>query len=128
MNINLSDLENSDKLVNYIIEGILEKKGRDVIRINFEGQDFGPCEDFIICHGDTGIQSRALADSVEKKVKENLDIRVWHREGTEIAQWILLDYGPVVVHIFQKDARDYYKLEDLWADAEVALIHEEINR
>lgn len=120
-------MKNSDKLVNYIIEGILEKKGRDVIRINFEKKDFGPCEDFIICHGDTGIQNKALADSVEKKVKENLDLRVWHREGAEIAKWILLDYGSVVVHIFQKDMRDYYKLEELWADAEVALIHEVLN-
>ena len=120
-------MENSDKLIGLIIEGILEKKGKDVIKINFEKQDFGPCDNFIICHGDSGIQSRSLAESVEKKVKENLSIRVWHREGSEIAKWILLDYGNVVVHIFQKDTRDYYKLEELWGDADVELINEELN-
>lgn len=123
----MNNLDNSDKLIKFIINGIFEKKGKDVIRINFTKLEFRPCDDFIICHGDSGIQSRTLAESVEKKVKDNLDIRVWHREGKEVAAWILLDFGSVVVHIFQKDTRDYYKLEELWGDADVELINEELN-
>jgi ribosome-associated protein len=70
-------------------------------------------------------QVRALADSVEEKLADKLKIRVSHREGVENARWILLDYGNTVVHIFLKEARDYYKLEDLWGDAEITMIHEE---
>ncbi|MBN2480818.1 MAG: ribosome silencing factor [Bacteroidales bacterium] len=115
----------NNKLIKFIIDGILEKKGKEIIHINLEKLDYAPCENFIICHGDTGIQSKSLAESVEKKVKDNLDIQVWHREGVDVAKWILLDYGFVVVHIFQKDARDYYKLEELWGDAELVIINDE---
>lgn len=121
-------MENNDKLIQFIIEGILEKKGKEIIHINFNKLDAAPCDNFIICHGDTGIQSKTLAEAVEKKVKDNLGLKVWHREGVEVAKWILLDYGLVVVHIFQKDARDYYKLEELWGDADVFIINDELNR
>ena len=120
-------MENNDKLIKFIIDGILEKKGKEIIHINLEKLDVAPCENFIICHVDTRIQSKSLAESVEKKVKDNLNLQVWHREGLEVAKWILLDFGIVVVHIFQKETRDYYKLEELWGDAEVVLIHDELH-
>ena len=66
-----------------------------------------------------------MADSVEEKLEEKLNLRVTHREGIENARWILLDYGNAVVHIFLKEARDYYKLEDLWGDAEITVVHED---
>ncbi len=117
-------MENNGKLIKFIIDGILEKKGKEVIHLNLEKLDSAPCENFIICHGDTGIQSRSMAESVEKKVKEHLNLQVWHREGVEVAKWILLDYGSVVVHIFQKETRDYYRLEELWGDADVFMIND----
>jgi ribosome-associated protein len=120
-------LEGNIELIKYIIDGILEKKGKEIIQLDFKKLESAPCENFIICHGDTGIQNKALAESVEKKVKENLDLRVWHREGMDLAKWILLDYGMVVVHIFEKDTRNYYKLEELWGDADTELIGEEFN-
>lgn len=120
-------LDNNKELIKYIIEGILEKKGKEIIQIDFSNLESAPCDNFVICHGDSGIQNKALADSVEKKVFDNLDIKVWHREGVEVAKWILLDFGTVVVHIFEKEARDYYKLEELWGDAESELITEEFN-
>jgi ribosome-associated protein len=87
--------------------------------------DYAACDNFVICHGDSGSQVRALADSVEDKVALLEGIKLGHREGTENAKWILLDYGNIVVHIFQKEDRDYYKLEDLWGDADIALIKDE---
>ena len=80
------------------------------------------CDNFIVCHGDSTTQVSAIAESVEDKVKELTGIRITHREGIENAQWILLDYGSVVVHVFVKEARDYYKLEDLWGDADITII------
>ncbi|MBN1158851.1 MAG: ribosome silencing factor [Bacteroidales bacterium] len=118
-------MENNAKLIKFIIEGIIEKKGKEIVHVNLEKLNYAPCENFIICHGDTGIQSRSLAESVERKVKDNLDVQLWHREGMDVAKWILLDYGIVVVHIFQKETREYYKLEELWGDAEMFLISDE---
>ncbi len=114
-----------DKLLHYIIEGLLEKKAIEIIQINLASLDYMPCENFVICHGDSVTQVRAMADSVEDKLAEKLKIRVSHREGVENAQWILLDYGNAVVHIFLKEARDYYKLEELWGDAEITMIKDE---
>jgi ribosome-associated protein len=111
-------------LVKQIFEGLLEKKGKEIVNINLGKLDYAACDNFIICHGDSTTQVRALADSVEDKLADSLKIRVTHREGTENAQWILLDYGSAVVHIFIKEARDYYRLEDLWGDAEITMIQE----
>lgn len=112
-------------MLKYIIEGILEKKGNEVVNIDFRRLAYAACDNFIICHGDSSTQVRALADSVEEKLEEKLKIRVTHREGMENARWVLLDYGSAVVHIFLKEVRAYYKLEDLWGDADITMIHEE---
>lgn len=116
---------NNEELLKLIIEGLLERKAKEVVNIDLGRLDYAACDNFIICHGDSVTQVRALADSVEEKLEENLRLRVNHREGTENARWILLDYGIAVVHVFLKEARDYYKLEDLWGDAEITMIHEE---
>lgn len=114
----------ANKLPELIIESLLEKKGKEVLNIDLGKLDYAACDNFIICHGDSVTQVRALADSVEQKLEAELKLRVNHREGVENARWLLLDYGNVVVHIFLKEARDYYKLEDLWGDAEITMIHE----
>jgi ribosome-associated protein len=118
-------LGNYDQLLKYIIEGILEKKGKEVVNIDLRRLDYAACDNFIICHGDSGTQVKALAESVEDKLEDKLKLRVTHREGLENARWILLDYGSAVVHVFLKEAREYYKLEDLWGDADITMIHED---
>lgn len=116
---------NYQQLLNNIIEGIREKKGKEIVNIDLRKLGYAACDNFIICHGDSGPQLKALAESVEDKVEENLAIQVRHREGLGNARWILLDYGEVVVHIFLKEAREYYKLEDLWGDADISIYNEE---
>jgi ribosome-associated protein len=118
-------LGNSSELLNCIINAILDKKGKEIVDVNLMRLDYAMCDNFVICHGDSTTQVQAIAESVEDRVKETLDIRVTHREGTENARWILLDYGSVVIHIFIKDAREYYKLEDLWGDADITMIKDE---
>jgi ribosome-associated protein len=114
-----------DQLLQSIIEGLFERKANEVVHIDLDSLDYAPCSNFIICHADSVTQVRALADSVENKVEDNLNIKVSHREGIENAQWVLLDYGDAVVHIFLKEARDYYRLEDLWGDAQITIIKDE---
>lgn len=116
---------NQDKLLNCLIEGLLEKKAQEVVKIDLTKLDYAACDHFVICHGDSVTQVRALADWVEEKAEDLLKIRVAHREGMENARWILLDYGNTVVHIFLKEAREYYKLEDLWGDADIIMIQDE---
>ena len=120
-----SGLGKQEQLLQYIIEGLQEKKGKEIINIDLRKLDYAPCDNFIICHGDSVTQVKALAESVEEKVSTADQGQLNHREGLENARWILLDYGSVVVHIFQREDREYYKLEDLWGDADIALIKEE---
>lgn len=106
-------------LLNNIIEGILKIKGKKVTSINLGKLENAICQYFVICSGDSNTQVNGIADSVIDEVKENTGIKPNHSEGLDNAQWVLIDYGSVVVHVFQTTYRDFYKLEDLWADGEV---------
>lgn len=108
-----------DKTVDLIIEGIKEKKGKEIVSIDISKLENSVCSYFIICHGDSNTQVSAIANWVEKVVEDELDEKVWKKQGFENAQWILLDYVDVVVHIFQKETRDFYNLENLWADGRI---------
>lgn len=113
-NIDLTSVKLSEK----VVEGIQKKKGHDIAVLDLSQIDNAICRYFIVCHGDSNIQVTAIAESVEENVKASLHESVLHREGYHNAQWILLDYGDVVVHVFQKPYREFYNLEALWADAE----------
>lgn len=109
----------SEILVDIIIKGIQEKKGKDIVSLNFIALPNTVCNYFIICHGNTKIQVEAIAESVENDVRKILGSKPWHKEGFENAEWLLIDYADVVVHIFQEETRMFYNLEKLWADAEI---------
>jgi len=99
-------LENkSSKLVEIIIKGIQEKKGKDIISINLKNLNNAVCDYFVICHGNSTRQVDAIANSIEDEVKKATSENVWHKEGYGNAQWILLDYSDVVVHVFQEETR-----------------------
>ena len=109
-------------LLDTIIEGILLKKGQEIVNLDFAKLENTVCSNFIICQGNSNIQVEAITQSVKKLVKEELKENPLHIEGLENAHWILMDYGDVFVHIFQKEFRDFYKLEELWADAKIEKI------
>ena len=119
--------DNLPDLKELILEGIKQKKGKDIVILDFEKIESAVCQYFIVCHGSSNTQTDAIAGSIEKLVKENVGTRPWHKEGYENSQWILLDYGEAIVHIFQEEYRQHYKLEDLWADAEITRIEDDIN-
>jgi ribosome-associated protein len=114
-----------EKLVALIIEGIKEKKGKEIISIDISKFENSICNHFIICHGDSNTQVNAIAQWIEKFIEEQTNEKVWRKQGFENAQWVLLDYIDIVVHIFQKETRDFYNLESLWADGKVKKIENE---
>jgi len=114
-------VDNKD-LLDTIIEGILLKKGQEIVNLDFADLENRVCSNFIICQGNSNTQVDAITHSVKKLVKEELNEIPLHIEGLENAQWILMDYGDVFVHIFQKEFRDFYKLEELWADTKIEKI------
>lgn len=113
------DNNNSKKLTEVIVEGILKKKGHEVVSLNLTHLPNAVCDYFILCHGNTKVQVEAIAGSVLDETIRELGAKPWHKEGFENAEWILLDYVDVVVHIFKEEARWFYNLEKLWADAKV---------
>jgi ribosome-associated protein len=95
-----------------------EKKGRAIVSLNFSKMPNALCDYFVICHGMSRVQVDAIAEGVEDSVRNKTGAKPWNREGAENAEWILLDYVNVVVHVFQDSVRDFYNLEKLWADAD----------
>lgn len=106
-------------LLDAIIEGVLQKRGKAIINLDFKEIENTVWSNFIICHGDSNIQVEAITDSVKETVANEIDQKPWHIEGLENARWVLMDYGDILVHVFKQEFRDFYKLEELWADAKI---------
>lgn len=111
-----------DNLGRTIIDCIQEKKGSGIVQINLTKIDNSVCEYFIVAHADSNTQVKAIASHIENHLRKQYKIKPLHSEGYENAQWVLLDYNSIIVHIFQQETRNYYKLEELWADAELEII------
>ena len=107
-----------EPLVKCIVDAILDKKGKEVTSLEIGILPNAVCDYFIICHADSTTQVHAIADNIEVKVRENLNEKVWKSAGYDNSIWVVLDYVNVVVHIFQTEWRTFYKLEELWADAQ----------
>lgn len=105
----------SKELVDIIINLIQSKKGYNITIINLKELS-SMADFFVICTADANTQVRAIADEIDKKLRKD-GIKCYHKEGYNSLNWVLLDYFDVVVHIFKKEAREFYKLEKLWGDA-----------
>lgn len=112
----LTRLTKNSKLFKAVIKAIKEKKGENVISLDLRKIDEAVADFFIVCEAQSNIQINAIADSVEELVRKECDERPYHIEKSD--KWTLVDYVNIVVHIFQKDSRKFYDLENLWADAE----------
>lgn len=106
----------SKLLINAIQEGLFEKKAKDIVLLDV--RELTTLTDFfVICHGTSETQIRALANSVIEKVKDTVGEKVWKQEGMDARRWIILDYVNVVVHIFSEEKRNFYGIENMWNDA-----------
>ncbi len=113
---------NNDLLLANIIKGIEEVKGNNIDILDLREIDNSACDYFIICNGNSNTQVSAIVTSVQKTVSKELHDKPWHVEGSDNAEWVLMDYVNVVVHVFQKHIRQYYDIESLWGDAKITSI------
>ena len=107
----------TDQLITAIIGGIEDVKGKEITILDLREIENTVCDYFIICEGSSNTQVNAIVGSVQKQVSKTLKDKPWHIEGSDNAEWVLMDYVNVVVHVFQKHIREYYDIEELWGDA-----------
>jgi ribosome-associated protein len=112
-------LINKDLLVQNVVKGMQEKKAEGITVLNLEKINSSIADFFVICSATNDRQVGAIADSIEDEVHKAIKEWPWHVEGKENKEWVLLDYINVVVHVFNKDKKDFYGLEELWGDAEI---------
>lgn len=116
---------NIETRLNFILEAIKEKKGKQIVSINLTGVHNSISDYFVICHGESTTQVDAIADAIHVNLKKEADIRPHHIEGTQNSQWVLIDYFDILVHIFLEEKRSFFNLEELWADGEIEHIEDE---
>ena len=112
----------TDVLLANIIKGIEEVKGNDIDILDLREIDTAVCDYFIICNGSSNTQVNAIVNSIQKLVSKELKDKPWHIEGTDNGEWVLMDYVNIVVHVFQKQIREFYNIEGLWGDAKITTI------
>ena len=118
--------DGAEVLLNSIVEGIFEKKGLNVLKIDLRKLENRITDYFVICHATSTTQVSAICDSVEDVARDQAGERPAHVEGLDNCFWVLLDYGSVIVHIFQEEYRGFYSLESLWGDAVITAMEDKI--
>ena len=109
----------SETFNNLIVSSIQDIKGKDISVFDLRELEMASNDFFIICHGTSRPQLSGIINNIEKRVYEEMGIRPNHSEGKQGTNWMLIDYFSVIVHIFTKEKRDFYNLEDLWSDAKI---------
>ena len=124
MNQKVSKDVSSEVLSEWVVEGMLDKKAHDVVVMDLREVKHAVADYFIICSGNSDTQIDAITDSVEDQIHKKSKQNPWKREGQQNKEWILLDYIDVVAHIFNKEKRTFYGLEELWGDAKITRIED----
>jgi len=122
--MSIKNTVSSEVLKEAIVEAMIDLKAKDIVVIDLREVDGAVTDFFVVCHGDSNTHLRGIANSVQRGVLVNLDQKPWHKEGKESTEWVLLDFVDVVAHIFIKDAREFYNIEELWGDAPTELIEQ----
>lgn len=112
----------NNNLQQLIIEGIQERKGRGITLVDLSEIESASVSNFIICQGNSNMQVSAIADSVREYLLDKARIKPYNYDGYTNSQWIVIDYGDTLVHVFQPEVRERYNLEDLWSDAKITHI------
>lgn len=117
------EIYESEELTSLILKGMEDTKAKNIIIIDLQDIDHAITNYFVICHGSSKPQLEAIANAIIENTMKAFKAKPWHKEGFENAEWILLDYVDVVVHIFKEDRREFYQLEKLWADGNITHHH-----
>jgi len=113
----ISRINRNSKLFKTILKAIQEKKGESIVSLDLRKIPEAVADFFIICEASSTIQVKAIADNIEYQVKENCEEGPYRHEGMTASHWVLVDYVNVVVHIFHSETRKFYRLEEMWSDA-----------
>jgi ribosome-associated protein len=116
--------DGTELLLASVINGIHEKKGQNVLKIDLRKLENRITDYFIICHAASSTQVSAISDSIDDVVRKKAGEKPLHVEGLDNCFWVLIDYGNVVVHVFVEEYRNFYSLESLWADAKIELVED----
>lgn len=114
----MQKLDNNNK-INEIIEAITDRKGKKISLMDLRKIETAPSSSFVICQGSSTSQVSSIADSIRERLQKNLDAKPYNYDGYKNSQWIIIDYGDVMVHVFLPEYRDFYNLEELWNDASI---------
>ena len=117
----------NDELIALIIQGIDEVKGHNINLLDLREIENTVCDYFIVCNGTSNTHVNAIVGSIQKTVSKAIQDKPWHVEGEDNAEWVLMDYVNVVVHVFQKQVREFYDIEGLWGDAKFTTIESSVN-
>jgi ribosome-associated protein len=112
----------SEKLSETIVNGMKEKKATDIVIIDLRNIKNAIADFFVVCSGNSDKQLDAITESIDEEVHKTLNENPWHTEGKNNKEWMLLDYITVVAHVFKKDRRQFYALEELWGDADITVV------
>ena len=116
INVKLPQLS-QEELSDLVIDSIQDIKGKKIVKLDLRHLEEAPTDFFIICEGDSNTQVKAISDNIHKRVKKEAGLLPSHLEGEQNALWICIDYFNIVVHVFYRETRAFYQLEDLWSDA-----------
>lgn len=112
----------SSDIARLVTEGIQERKGRNIVHIDLSGIESAAASYFIVCEGSSTMHVSSIADSVRDYLFEHAGIKPFNYDGYQNSQWIVIDYGHTLVHVFLPSERQRYKLEELWSDAPATVI------
>ena len=115
-------ISDPDELITLIIAGIEDIKGQNISILDLRSIENSVCDYFVICAGNSNTQVNAIVNSIQKKVSKSAHEKPYQIEGEDNAEWVLMDYINIVVHVFQKHKREYYAIENLWGDAKITEI------
>ena len=115
-------MKENNRLLDNIINGIQEKKGKNITVIDLKGIPGVICDFFVICEGNSSTQVAAVAESIEHVVKKDTKENPIRVQGQQMAEWIGIDYGDIIVHVFIPEMRSYYNIDNLWSDAKTTVI------
>jgi len=115
-------MEETKKLLKDITEGILEKKGKQIVIADLTDIEDTICQYFVICQGNSPMQVAAVVESIKEFTLKGSHIKPSAIDGMRNAEWVAMDYANVLVHVFLPEARQFYDLEHLWADAKLTII------
>ena len=115
-------ISDPDELITLIIAGIEDIKGQNISILDLRSIENSVCDYFVICDGNSNTQVNAIVNSIQKKVSKSAHEKPYQIEGEDNAEWVLMDYINIVVHVFQKHKREDYAIENLWGDAKITEI------